>query len=189
VFGGLGLILAAVPEYSPVAALVAVILSISAVLITTLAIKSGLWQLQAAFWEVFLLFFTGMALRAWFALLDRQLSWIVVFSMLVLHVAAWFIPWLAPRVSAGAAKLQLAPTSRAGRFLQLFSLSVVAGIGGVALLVQRLTTEGGLANLDTLLTAMIGSMVAIGAPQAISHQFWEKKPWSVRGQNPQSTKA
>jgi hypothetical protein len=189
VFGSLGLILAVVPAYSPTAALFAAILSISAVIITNLAIRSGSWQLQVAFWEVFLLFFTGMAFRAWLALLDNQLSWMVVLLMLVLHVAAWCFPWLTPRVSARLTRLQFAPTSRAGRFIQLFSLSLIPGIGGLALLVQRLTQEDGLESLDTLLIAIIGSVVAIGAPQAISHQFWEKKPWSRNSQTSQPTRA
>ena len=189
VFGGLGLILASVPEYTPAAALVAAILSISAVVIAVLAIRSGSWQLQVAFWEVFLLFFTGMAFRAWLALLDKQLSWIVIILMLVLHVAAWCFPWLTPQVSARLARLQLAPTSRAGRFIQLFSLSLIPGIGGMAFLVQRLTREEGLDSLDTLLIAIIGSVVAIGAPQAISHQFWEKRPWSGKRQTSKPTRA
>lgn len=189
VFGGLGLILAAVPAYSPAAALAAAILSVSAVVITNLAIRSGSWQLQVAFWEVFLLFFTGMAIRAWLALLDKELSWIAVLLLLVLHVGAWCFPWLTPQVSAGLARLQLAPTSRAGRFIQLFSLSLIPGIGGMALLVQRLTKEEGLESLDTLLIAIIGSMLAIGAPQAISHQFWEKRPWSGKRQTSQPTRS
>jgi uncharacterized membrane protein len=178
VFGGLAILLAIVPTYSFVATVVAIILSIAGMIVTNWGIRSRKWWLQLAFWEIFILFFMGMAVRAWYALLDQASFWLVLVSAVLLHTVAWTFPWIFPRLSARMAREQLTPTTRVGHFVQVFSMSLVPGIAGLAYLVQRLTQEKGLEGLDTLLIAVIGSVIAIGGPQAISHQYWEKKPWT-----------
>jgi len=178
VFGALGILLAIVPAYSSVAAVVATILSITGVVVTSWGIRSRKWWLQLAYWDIFLLFFMGMGMRAWYALLDRASFWVVLVSAVVLHTVAWTFPWILPRLSARMAQEQLTPTTRGGRFVQVFSLSLIPGIAGLVYLVQRLTQEKGMERLDTFLIAVVGSVIAIGGPQAISHQYWEKKPWA-----------
>jgi hypothetical protein len=104
---------------------------------------------------------------------------------LLVHVTAWGFPWLSPRISAALAREQLTPTTRLGRFVQAFSLSLLPGIGGTIFLIQWISEKKGSEELDTLLIGIIGLTLGIAGPQAISHQFWEKRPWAASPQGAQ----
>jgi hypothetical protein len=153
-------------------------LSLTGVVVTFWGIRTGKWWLQWAYWEVLLLFFFGMGMRAWYALLDRGIFGVVLVSALLVHIAAWGFPWISPNVSTRLAREQLTPTTRMGRFVQAFSLSLIPGIGASVYLIQRISEGKGLQDLDTVLIGILGLMLGVAGPQAISHQFWEKRPWA-----------
>ena len=189
VFGGLGFLIAIVPTYSQLAAAAAAILCTAGVITATLGIRYKRWQFQLALWEVFLLCFMGMGMRGWAQLLDRETFLVVLVSAGLLHVIAWAFPWIFPHVSSTLAREQLRPTTFGARFVQAFSMSLIPGIGGLAYLAQRMAEREGLEGMDVLLIAVIGSILAIGGPQAISHQYWEKKPWALVKPGPGGTGA
>jgi hypothetical protein len=130
------------------------------------------------YWNAFLLMMLTAAMRAWYVLLDRGPFFVVLVSSLVLHATAWALPWISPQLSTKLAREQLTPTTRMGRFVQAFSLSLIPGIGATVYLIQRISEGKGLQDLDTVLIGILGLMLGVAGPQAISHQFWEKRPWA-----------
>jgi hypothetical protein len=184
-FAVFAVLLAFLPAFSALAAVVSVTLWLVGLGAVLWGVQTGRWWLQMAYWEVFLLFFFGMGLRSWSALLDRMGFGILLALALLVHVAAWGFPWLFPRISAALAREQLTPTTRLGRFVQAFSLSLLPGIGGTIFLIQWISEKKGSEDLDTLLIGIIGLTLGIAGPQAISHQFWEKRPWAASPQDAQ----
>jgi hypothetical protein len=183
--GALAVLISLFPTYSPQVALGAAALWAMGAAAMYWGIHGRTWWHGMVYWNAFLLMMLTAAMRAWYVLLDRGPFFAVLVSSLVLHATAWAFPWLSPKVSAKLAREQLTPTTRMGRFVQAFSLSLIPGIGASVYLIQRLSEGGGLQDLDTVLIGILGLLLGVAGPQAISHQFWEKRPWAASPQDAQ----
>jgi hypothetical protein len=170
VFGGFGLLVGLLPEYSP-AALAA---GLSLAVLGTLA---GIWNWRAYSHRsrlvtalVWCLQFLLIAVRAWVVLNVPLWAWLP--ALLMVFVAAWTLPFLQPRLSGVFWREQTAPRSRAGRGCLVLALMVtpIAGVlgGSFGMIGSRL----GQTTLVWLLVGVLGAISAVAISFSTAYQLW-----------------
>src|SRR3972149_10331016 len=162
-FGSLGAILALTPEYSPVAMQAAFILTLLQVVAVLWRSRTMSWWSQMASANLAMLFFLGIGIRAWGAVVPDMKVWLPVVA--VGYLLALALPALQPRLSEFLYREQLAPQTRLGRGCLTFSVAVLpaAGISGYWL--YEVSERARRGEIAFLVGGALGIVTAIGLTQ------------------------
>src|SRR3989304_5161346 len=180
VFGALGAVMALVPNYSPTALRVAGAMTLSGVLAAALGGRTKSWWSQVAYMALWMLFFLGLGIRMWAAVIPAAWLWAPLVSGGDLVAGA--LAALHPEVSATLLREQLAPETRFGQGCLRVSLALLPGAGVSGYWVYEFSKRAG--QLDILLLIAGGGSIAVATPwpQAASHQLWPRRPWAKKAE-------
>lgn len=176
VFGISAVMIGFYPDYSPAALSVGVGLATAAILVTVVSSSKKSWYLQIAYTAVWSGTFVAMGARSWATLLPYPWIWITL--NLLLFLAVWCLPAIAPNFSSYLVREQTVPETRLGQGCLSLSLALMPAIGGLGSAIALYGPRYGLDNLVVLTVAILGSSGGLGLGQYFSHSLWRERPWS-----------
>lgn len=172
-----GALLTLLPQFSFVASLVAIGLTLLGTIVGLVSLRWRSWWLRLTFVNTWLLLFLGISVRA-FAVMG-QLGIAAAGLSVSLFLIAWALPAIAPRASEFMLREQFSPQSRIGQGCMRASIALLPSVTGLAAALGYFGSRLGLGAGATLAIAVLGSVVAIAGGQAIAHQLWRERPWML----------
>jgi len=175
-FGIFAAILTLFPTYSPVALSVSIIFVFFGMVITIRAIWTQDWWGQFGYINIWMLLVLGTGIRAWNDVIPLPWLWLIVLPGF--YILAWALPVIHPKLSAFLLREQLAPETNIGRGCMGWAIIIAPVAGGLGAVLGMYGSRYGQGKLVSLVGACLFTIVPLAIAQAVSHQFWPKRPWA-----------
>lgn len=175
-FGFFGALIGLIPPPSMKGLLVGLSLALLAVLAAMWSWKTYSWWARVLTGILFTLEILALAARCWNMLLPNPWLWAPFIG--VAYITAWLLPAVVPAFSAVFWREQIAPQTRAGRFILGVSLGLVPVVGVLGASVGMFSSRFGELAVTYLVIAILGSVTAPGLAFAFAYQVWPDRPWA-----------
>ena len=121
----------------------------------------------------------AIGLRAWASLLPLMSFWLPL--LLLTYLLAWLLPMLHPALSTFIFREQMAPQTRAGKWLLAVSFAVLPTAGSMGAITGIYLPRYGFRGEAMATLALLSTIVGLALAQTFSHQLWQKARTRGRG--------
>lgn len=183
VFGVFGALLTLLPDYSPVALGIALVIGLAGAVAAVDGAGRATWWHQIVVVNSWFLLMLGLAIRSWNAVVPALGLWVPLF--VGLYALAWSLPSIEPKLSALLYREQIAPETRIGRGCLGLALAVGGAAAGTGATLGMYGARYGQEKLVLLAMAALGTFVTLGWGQYVAHDMWPKRPWGEQAEKSQ----